>query len=275
MPDATVHGQRLHYIRRGAGDPLLLIMGMSGNHLNWGEPLLSELERDFDVIAYDHRGTGRSARLEGAISIVEMANDAAGLLEALDLECAHVLGISMGGMVAQELVLLHPQRVRTLALGCTYAGGPGSSLARPEVLDRLAAGMRTGDLEAAVRTGFEINVSAAYAADPGHYEQFAETAMVLPTAVPVIMAQMQAIARHNTSARLSLIAKPTLVVHGTEDQMVPVSNARLIAEAIPGARLEIMEGVGHLFFWERPQRSAELMRELTGSVTPSPAPAVQ
>src|SRR3954468_9521217 len=110
--------------RSGSGPPLLLIRGMSGTALHWGEPFLRALREDFDVIAYDHRGVGASTRLEGEITIADMAADAAALLDALDISSAHVLGISMGGMVAQELALGWPERVRTLTLGCTYCGGP-------------------------------------------------------------------------------------------------------------------------------------------------------
>src|SRR4051794_30472147 len=113
MPTADVAtGPTLNYVRRGAGEPVLLIQGMSGNHLSWGEPFLRELERDFDVVAYDHRGVGRSSRVTDPFTIVDLAEDAAALLDTLGWETAHVLGISMGGMVAQELALRHPQRIR-------------------------------------------------------------------------------------------------------------------------------------------------------------------
>src|SRR5271154_6522319 len=109
-----------------SGPPLLLIMGRRGTYSHWGEPFLQELRRDFEVIVYDHRGVGASTRLEGPITIREMADDAAGLLDALEIDSAHVLGISMGGMIAQELALAAPGRIRTLTLGCTYCGGPDS-----------------------------------------------------------------------------------------------------------------------------------------------------
>jgi pimeloyl-ACP methyl ester carboxylesterase len=260
MSHFTVAGRRLFHQRRGAGEPLLLIQGMSGTHLAWGEPFASDLERDFDVVAYDHRGIGRSDRVDDPFSIVDLAEDAAGLLDALGWETAHVLGISMGGMVAQELALRHPERVRTLALGCTYCGGPGSALAPDATIGRLSAGMTSGDRELAIRTGFEVNVSAAFAAQAGAYDAFRAMAEALPAPVPVIMLQMQAIAQHDTSARLPSLDVPTIVVHGDEDQMLPVQNGRLIASLIGGSRLEILEGVGHMFWWEQPIRSAELVR---------------
>src|SRR5438477_1595769 len=136
-------------------------MGMSGSALHWGEPFLQALRADFEVIAYDHRGVGASSRLEGALTIAQLAEDAAGLLDALEVDAAHVLGISMGGMVAQELALAHPERVRTLTLGCTYCGGEGSSLTSPQVIGQLVEAMLSGDRERALRAGFEVNISAA------------------------------------------------------------------------------------------------------------------
>lgn len=260
MPHATVNGLDLFHLRRGTGEPLLLIQGMSGTHASWGEPLLSDLERSFDLVAYDHRGIGRSAPYRDPFTIAGLADDAAGLLDALGWESAHVLGISMGGMVAQELALGHPERVRTLTLGCTYCGGPQGVLASGAVVQRLGAAMLSGDAELAIRTSYEVNVSAAFAAQASNYAPFHAMAMSVPAPVPVILLQMQAIQAHDTSARLPSLSVPTLVIHGDEDQMLPVANGRQIASLIPGARLEELPGVGHMFWWEQPQRTAELLR---------------
>jgi 3-oxoadipate enol-lactonase len=268
MSHLTVDGRRLFHHRSGVGEPLLLIQGMSGTHLSWGEPFATDMARDFDLVAYDHRGIGRSDRVDDPFSIVDLAQDAAGLLDELGWERAHVLGISMGGMVAQELALRHPERVRTLALGCTYCGGPGSALSPQSTLERLTAGMLSGDRERAIRTAFEVNVSAAFAAQDGAYALFRTMAKSLPAPVPVIMMQMQAIAAHDTSARLPSLAAPTLVIHGDEDEMLPVQNGRLIASLIPDAQLEILAGVGHMFWWEQPARAAELVRAHALAATP-------
>lgn len=251
----------LHILRRGSGEPLLLIQGMSGTHRSWGEPFLSELERDFDVACYDHRGIGLSPRCDDPFTIADLADDAAQVIAAQGWESAHVLGISMGGMVAQELALRHPERVRTLALGCTYAGGEGQALTAPEIGMKLFGAMQSGDRELALRTGWEVNVSPAFAADEDAYAQFREAALAVPAPVPVIMLQVQAIGGHDTSARLAEIAVPTLVVHGTADQMLPASNGEAIARTIPGATLHLMEGVGHVFWVERPEESARVLRE--------------
>jgi 3-oxoadipate enol-lactonase len=260
VPTVEVGEIVLDYERSGSGPPLLMIMGMSGTALHWDERFLEALRPDFELIVYDHRGVGSSSRLDGPLTIAQMAKDAAGLLEALGIETAHVLGISMGGMIAQELALAHPGRLRTLTLGCTYCGGPGSSLTPPQVIARLMEGMMSGDRELALRTAWEVNVSPEVAADDDAFARFLAIAHRRAVAVPVIQAQMQACVAHDTSARLGDLQMPTLIVHGTEDQIIPVANGRLLASLIPGARLEILEGVGHMFVWECPQRSAELVR---------------
>ena len=267
MPHAEVNGRRLHFLRRGSGDPLLLIQGLSGNHLHWGEPFLSRLEPAFEAISYDHRGIGRSEPAPAGFTIGDLADDAVALLDALELPGAHVMGVSMGGMVAQELALRHPDRVRTLTLGCTYAGGEGSVLTDPAIIQRLTQLFLSGRIGEAMQEGYRINVSAQYAADPSHIEPFKRIAAELPATLEIMLAQAQAVQGHDTSLRLSQIRMPTLVVHGTEDQMLPVANAHAIAARIPDARLEILEGVGHLFWWEQPDRSAELVAELAAGAT--------
>jgi len=266
MPSAElVTDVTVNYVRRGSGEPMLLIQGMSGNHLSWGEPFLTELERDFDLVAYDHRGVGKSSAVTDPFTICDLADDAAALLEALGWETAHVVGISMGGMVAQELALRHPQRLRTLTLGCTYCGGEGSALTSSEVFTKLAEAMMSGDRERAIATSYEVNVSPGYGADKSAYATFYDMATALPTPVPVIMLQAQAVQSHDTLDRLDQIKVPTLVIHGTVDEMLPYSNAVLMAARIPGARLVTLEDVGHMFWWEQPERSAQAIRELVES----------
>ncbi|MGH2831897.1 MAG: alpha/beta fold hydrolase [Solirubrobacteraceae bacterium] len=261
MPLAKANQIELSYDRSGDGPPLLLIMGMSGTKHHWGEAVLEALRRDFEVIVYDHRDAGDSTRTEAPFTIVDLAEDAAGLLRALDIESAHVMGISMGGMIAQELALAHPESLSTLTLGCTYCGGGGSTLTSEQVLRRLAEGMSSGDRERAIRTAWEVNVSPSFAANDDLYAKFLQTGLRYGVAVPVIMQQMRAITGHNTSERLASLKVPALVVHGTLDQMLSVQNGYLISERIPGSRLEILEEIGHMFFLEVPERTAELVCE--------------
>ncbi|HEX6391528.1 MAG TPA: alpha/beta fold hydrolase [Solirubrobacteraceae bacterium] len=254
----------LHVARRGSGEPLLMIMGLAGTHVSWGDPFLGRLEDGFDCIAFDNRGIGMSPPVSGPFTIRDLADDAAAVLDRLELESAHVLGISMGGMIAQELALAHPERIRTLTLGCTYCGGPGSALLDPADGQRLFAAWSSGDREQALKTGYELNVSEAFAAVEANYGPFREMALSVPARLPTMMLQVQAVAAHDTQSRLGEIALPTLVIHGTADRMVPFANGELLASKIPGARLEAMDGVGHMFWWERPEESAALLREHAG-----------
>ena len=262
MPTAGDAGAELYWERSGRGEPLLLIQGMSGTHITWGEPFLSRLEPDFDCVVFDNRGIGNSAEVSEPFTIEELADDALTVMDAAGLESAHVLGISMGGMVAQQLALKAPERLRTLTLGCTYPGGEGSSLIAPEDAGPLLEAFASANLDRVFKAAYDVNLSPAFRADVSHYAEFTAMAGALPARHATVQLQIQAIGGHDTQARLAEITAPTLVIHGTEDKMIPVANGELIASLIPGAKLEIFDGVGHLFWWEQPERSAELIRAL-------------
>ena len=264
MPHAELPATSLFYERRGTGAPLLLIQGMSGTQASWGEPFLRRLERLFDVVAYDHRGIGRSAPLRTPFTIVDLAQDARALLDHLGWERAHVLGISMGGMVAQELALEHPGRLHTLALGCTYCGGDQAALAGPEILAmfRQASGGGAAGPGGAAPTpppGGEglLGTLAAHLSSG----TLARMALAVPAPLGAILLQLQAVGGHDTSARLPGLRVPTLVLHGTRDPVLPAANGELIARLVPDARLELLDGAGHLFWLEQPGRTVELLRE--------------
>jgi 3-oxoadipate enol-lactonase len=261
MPRVELTGTELHYERAGAGEPLLLIQGMSANHKAWGQAFSSLLERDFEVIAFDNRGIGLSSPVTEAFSIAEMAADTAALLEALEIESAHVLGISMGGMIAQELALAHPGKLRSLTLGCTYCGGEGSQLMDPADFQGLVEAMGSGDAQRVYRAMYELNLSPDFRTEESRYADFTAMAEALPAPRETIGLQVQAITAHDTSARLSGITAPTLVIHGTADRVLGYPNGPLIASLIPGSRLATYDDVGHMFWWEQPERTADLVRQ--------------
>jgi 3-oxoadipate enol-lactonase len=261
MPTVEVPGTELNYERSGSGEPLLLIQGMSANHMAWGNRFSSLLERDFEVIAFDNRGMGLSRPVTEGFSIAEMAADTAGLLDALEVESAHVLGISMGGMIAQELALAHPSRLRSLTIGCSYCGGEGSQLMDPADFQGLVEAMSSGDQDRVFEAMYELNLSPGFRAEESRYVDFTEMARALPSPRETIGHQLQAIMAHDTNDRLPGIENPTLVIHGTVDRVLGYPNGPLIASLIPGARLETYDDVGHMFWWEQPERTAELLRE--------------
>ncbi len=269
VPGIRAGRTELYYERRGAGEPLLLIQGLGANALHWGEAFLAELERDFEVVVFDNRGAGRSAPLGGAeVTTASMAADARALLDGLGLGEVHVLGISMGGMIAQELALADPARVRTLTLGCTSCGGTQSRTTDQEVIRGLTSAVLSGDMDRMLRTAFEVVVSPAFASDPAHYADFVVAARHHPPDIPLLMAQQAAAVGHDSYARLRGLQVPALVVHGTADRLIAAVNGDLVASLIPGARLELLEGAGHLFFWERPQEAARLVREHAAAPRP-------
>jgi 3-oxoadipate enol-lactonase len=260
MPSIDAGGTELYYERSGSGDPLLLIQGMSATHVAWGPAFLAGLEPSFECIVFDNRGMGRSGQAELPFDVADMAADAVALLDALGVETAHVAGISMGGAIAQEVALRHPERVRTLALGATFCGGPEGTLMDPEDLQMLGAAYASGEPEQVFRAMWEINISPTFRAEDSRFDAFREMGSALPAPRPVVIQQMRACAEHDTSARLNEIDLPTLVIHGTADRLIKVDNGKLIARLIP-APIELLEDVGHMFWWEQPERSAELIRE--------------
>jgi pimeloyl-ACP methyl ester carboxylesterase len=254
-------GRQFAYTRRGQGEPLLLIQGMSGHHEMWGEEFLDLLEPHFDVVAYSHRGISTSSRADEPFTIADLADDAAAVINAFDWPSAHIFGISLGGMVAQELALRHPAAVRTLTIGCSWAGGPSVTLA--ETACRMVDAMVTRDVEHALKTGYEANFSQPFAADPDNFARYAKLSLSQRVPVPVVLMQWTAAQNHNAYARLPTLTAPTLILHGTADACMPARHGEHIASLIPGAHLELLPGAGHLFWWEQPQRTADLLKAHT------------
>ena len=243
---------RLYWESTGKGDPVLLIMGLGLSGGAWWRtvPVLS---RRLRVITFDNRGVGRSRAFSYAYTTEAMADDAVSVLDDLRLERVHVYGISLGGMVAQQLALRHPERVRSLVLGATHAGGPRAVHPDAEVMTffRRRLGMRA---EEAARASVPFIYGPRCRSE--HAERIEEDIaqrLAHPFAERAYRAQMFAAGLHNCYGRLPRIDVPTLVVHGRHDRMVPVANAHLIAERIPGARLRILEESGHLYPTEEPE----------------------
>jgi pimeloyl-ACP methyl ester carboxylesterase len=247
-------------------DPLLLIMGL-GATLEWWQRLIPVLAPRYRTIVYDNRGVGRSDVAPGPYSIPAMAEDAAAVMDAAGIASAHVFGASMGGMIAQELALNHPSRVRSLILGCTACGGPQSVPAEKPVRAALAARSTMTREDAAWSM-------APYIFDASTpRERVAEDIAVRLAATVTndgYFAQFQGIrAWTGTHDRLAGIRMPTLVMHGETDQLVPPENGRIIARAIPHARLVMVPHASHMFFTDQFEASSEAILSFLDAPMPA------
>jgi pimeloyl-ACP methyl ester carboxylesterase len=257
MSTATFEGVRLAYDVEGSGQPLLLIQGLGYGRRGWG-PAPSMLARGFQVVTFDNRGFGESDVPPGPYTTGQLADDALAVLDAAEIGRAHVIGISLGGMAAQELVLAQPERVLKLVLCSTTPGGP-NSVPMPQQTVALMGRQADLDPQEALRL-FVVN-----ALSPDPPDELVEEIVAYRVANPPDGAGWWALAgagaTHDAMARLGTIRVPTLVVHGTADNVVDVRNAPLLADAIPGARLELFDGGGHLLPWERPEEFTALVEE--------------
>lgn len=243
--------------RRGHGAPVVLIHGLG--YARWGwEPVANLLAERFELVLLDNRGIGASDAPPGPYTTAEMAGDALSVLDEAGLESAHVVGTSLGGMIAQELALTRPERVDRLVLVCTTPGGQNAAPMPETTVRLLAEGPSLEPLVALRRF-----VENALAPDPP--EELVERILAhrLATAQPLAAWSAQAAAglAFDAWARLDALRTPTLIVHGTEDVVVDPANADLLAGRIHGARVERFEGCGHLLFWEEPARFADVVGE--------------
>lgn len=247
MPFVENQGAKLYWDEQGSGDPLLLIMGLSYPSYMWhrSRPVLANRYR---TIAFDNRGVGQSDVPPGAYSIALMASDAVAVLDGAGVESAHVLGFSMGGMIAQEFALQYPGRVRSLVLGCTAAGGPHAVQAEPAAIQTLMRRDLTPE------ESKEAIIPFIY--DPGTSRERIDEDMAIrmkwyPTPQGYL-GQLQAIFGWESYSRLSQITVPTLVIHGETDRLIPAANAKLIAHRIPGTKLVLIPHASHIFDTDQP-----------------------
>jgi 3-oxoadipate enol-lactonase len=261
MPVIQNQGAKIYWDEQGQGTPVLLIMGLGYPSQMWHRtrPLLVECYR---TIALDNRGVGRSDIPPGPYPIAVMAADAAAVLDAAGVDRAHVYGISMGGMIAQEFALQYPTRVRSLILGCTAAGGPSAIRAEPEVTQFLMARGQMKPEDAA-----EASVPIIY--DSGTPRaRIDEDLAVRRDWFPrpdAYMNQLAGIMAWEAYSRLDQIKAPTLVIHGETDRLVPPGNGELIAARIPNAKLVRIPRAGHIYVTDQPEAAHRPVVEFLNS----------
>jgi 3-oxoadipate enol-lactonase len=223
-----------------ATPPLVLLDGLGGDIPGWRRNI-PHLAAELRVVAYDFRGNGRSDAPDEPMTMATFVDDTIALFDELSIERAHVYGQSFGGMVAQELALSFPRRARTLVLACTHTGGTHVVRSKAKVpKDRPYLAL----------------YSPRFAEEhPEHVAEDFRVGSANPQSPHAGRRQWEAMQRFDAYDRLPGIGVPTLVLHGTEDRTVDPENARLLAERIPGAELLLLEGAGHLYHSEQPEKA--------------------
>jgi len=249
---------RIAWEERGSGTPLLLVQGLGYARWSW-EPIVPALAERHRVLFFDNRGIGESEIPPGPYTARDMADDALQVLAEARVDRAHVLGASLGGMIAQELAVAAPERVDRLVLCCTHPG-VAHGLPMPEVTVRLFAEAPALAPEVALRRFVEN----ALGDDPP--TELVDELYARRLANPPDPAgwQAQAAAGTTFAGVDGPIEAPTLIVTGTADNVVDPRNADVLAGRIPGSRVERLDGLGHLFFWEAPDRFVRIVEEFLG-----------
>jgi len=241
----------------GTGSPLLLIHGLG--YARWGwEPLAPLLAEHHRVISFDNRGVGESSVPAGPYTAAEMAGDALAVVDAAGVERAHLLGTSLGGMIAQELAFIAPERVDRLVLIATTPGATGG-FPMPEVTVRLLAEAAELPPDVALRRFVENALGPA--PDPRLVERILAHRMTAPQDPAGWAAQAHAGTTYDGAGRAKAITAPTLLISGTADRVVDHRNSTALAELIPDASVQLVPEAGHLVFWERPRLVADLVME--------------
>jgi pimeloyl-ACP methyl ester carboxylesterase len=248
LPKVKCNDINICYEVQGKGYPIAMIMGLSAN-MDWWDPnLIAQVSKKYRAVTFDNRGAGRTDAPKIDYSIKMFADDTAKLLDSLKIEKAHILGISMGGMIAQEFALDYPQRVEKLVLCSTNCGASKSVQPGPKVLGVLMSG-GAGKAEDIVKNTIPLLFTEDFMKkNPAYMKQVTDQLMKAPITPDAFTRQVKAIMAWDTYARLPRIKAPALVMHGKKDILVPPENAKIIADRIPGAKLAYFENSGHGLF---------------------------
>lgn len=250
MPKVSVNGLKLYYEIEGDGAPVVLIPGFAAGRWIWFKQT-EELSRSFRVVIFDPRGVAASDKPEGAQTITLLADDIAHLLQTIGVESAHIVGASFGGFVAQEFALKYPAMTRKLVLCCTSFGGPNHVVPTPETLQALAS-TKGLNSEERMRANLLLAFTPEYVrTQTDEVDRIVHLRATNDVPEHIYLSQLQAAMSFNAESRLQGIKSPTLVLSGDADVIVPVQNSRNLAEKIPGAKLQIIEGGSHTFFIEQ------------------------
>lgn len=265
MPYVRLADVELYYEIQGQGQPLLMIRGLGSNADHWYTQTPA-FTPHYRVITFDNRGIGRSSNPGGAFGIKDMADDTLGLMDALGLERPHVFGLSMGGMIAQELAINHPERVRGLVLACTHPGGDHQVQHGQEVRELFTEMVYVASPEAKLKASPTLFDPANLAERPELAAEYAKVSLKHPAGAEILSKQWEAVLGHDTYERLGRIKAQTLVLTGDKDVLIPPGNSEILAERIPGAQLVVAPGGGHQILVERAEACNRVVLEFLSRV---------
>ncbi len=268
---AEVASGRIHYQESGQGPPLLLANMWTASGLLWPRRWVERLERSFRLLRVCNRGTGYSSPATEPFSLGDLAADALAVLDHAGVERAHVLGISMGGMLSQLLALSWPQRVERLVLLASCPPRPEAVTPSPQdELRLLTPPPEAASVAEIVRSLWRNMAAPGFAErDPDAIAEIAELSLAVPTSPEVILLQRQAIDGFDGAERLRDLCVPTLIVHGDEDPLLVVENGRRLQRLIAGSSYRELPGVGHLIPWEAHEETLALVEEFLEPVSRS------
>ena len=252
----------MYYELHGKGFPLIMIEGLSASVDSWPPDFIQELSKSFKLIIFDNRGAGRTDKPDIDYSIKMFANDTESLMDALDIEQAHVFGMSMGGLIAQELVLNYPERVEKLILCSTNSGLSKSVPPSPEVMQILTRDIEGLSGEELIRMWIPLNFPEDFIKNnPDFIEDYVRRELMSPMPLHSYKHQMSAVVKCNTRRRLKEINKPTLILQGEKDIMSPLQNAEFLEQNIPEAKLSIIPNCGHVLYAQEPKKVSKIIIE--------------
>jgi len=262
MPKIKVDDIDMYYEIHGEGFPLLMIMGLSANTDWWTDDLIESLAEDFKVIIFDNRGAGKTKNTDRDFSIKMLADDTVGLMDALNVEKFHLFGISMGGMIAQEVTINYSERVNKLILGCTHCGGSKQILPSQEVIDILSRPRENISPEELIDGTIELLYTRDFIkSNPEFIEDYKQDLLKSPISPDSFERQIKAIMSFNTGMKLKKITCSTLIIHGKKDVLIPYQNSEILNKRIENSKVILLDDSGHSFFQPNPEKVINYIKE--------------
>jgi pimeloyl-ACP methyl ester carboxylesterase len=250
LPKVKVNDIDIFYKVYGEGFPLIMITGLAGDSNWWSPKEIKWYSHYFKTVIFDNRGAGRTSKPKDGYSITQFASDVIGLMNVLKIKKAHILGSSMGGMIAQEIAINYPERVEKLILCSTHCGGKKKINPSQEILEMMVS-PNQDLIDGIITLCFTQRILKNNARLISRFRKRISKTRIPPRSYVL---QLKSVDSFDTCSRLNQIIAPTLILHGKDDLLIPVANSEILASELPNAEIKILEPVGHWIFlpyWEK------------------------